>query len=255
MPAPIMYAHKILQKASAVRKAKEISWMRPDGKSQVTIEYDGQKPVRIATVVMAQQHGEKASTGAALSYDEIRSTLIEKVIKPVLEPTGLLDENTKYYINPTGRFVIGGPTGDSGLTGRKIIVDTYGGMGRHGGGSFSGKDPSKVDRSAAYMARYVAKNVVAAGLADRCELELAYAIGVPQPVSIMVETFGTAKVDEDAIARAIAKVFDFSPHGIIETLQLKNPIYQRTAAYGHFGRDSFSWEKTDRTEDLQKAIR
>lgn len=255
MPAPITYAHKIMQKAAQVRKSKEVSWMRPDGKSQVTIEYDGYKPVRISTVVMAQQHGEKASTGATLSYDEIRSTLIEKVIRPVLEPTGLLDAETKYYINPTGRFVIGGPAGDSGLTGRKIIVDSYGGMGRHGGGSFSGKDPSKVDRSASYMARYAAKNIVAAGLADRCEIELAYAIGVPQPVSIMVDTFGTGKVDERLIEKALEKVFDFSPHGIIEMLQLKRPIYLRTAAYGHFGRDSFSWEQTDRTEDLLKVLK
>jgi len=255
MPAPISYAHQIMQKASQVRKAKEVSWMRPDGKSQVTIEYDGYKPVRISTVVMSQQHGERTSQNTPLTYEEIRSTLIEKVIKPVLEPTGLLDAETKYYINPTGRFVIGGPAGDSGLTGRKIIVDSYGGMGRHGGGSFSGKDPSKVDRSASYMARYVAKNIVAAGLADRCEIELAYAIGVPQPVSIMVDTFGTGRVDERAIEKAIAQIFDFSPRGIIETLQLKRPIYQKTAAYGHFGRDGFAWEQTDKTEDLLKALR
>lgn len=255
MPAPISYAHQIMQKASQVRKAKEVSWMRPDGKSQVTIEYDGYKPVRISTVVMSQQHGERTSQNTPLTYEEIRSALIEKVIKPVLEPTGLLDADTKYYINPTGRFVIGGPAGDSGLTGRKIIVDSYGGMGRHGGGSFSGKDPSKVDRSASYMARYVAKNIVAAGLADRCEIELAYAIGVPQPVSIMVDTFGTGRVDERAIEKAIAQIFDFSPRGIIETLQLKRPIYQKTAAYGHFGRDGFAWEQTDKTEDLLKALR
>jgi len=255
MPAPISYAHQIMQKASQVRKAREVSWMRPDGKSQVTVEYDGYKPVRISTVVMSQQHGERTSQNTPLTYEEIRSTLIEKVIKPVLEPTGLLDAETKYYINPTGRFVIGGPAGDSGLTGRKIIVDSYGGMGRHGGGSFSGKDPSKVDRSASYMARYVAKNIVAAGLADRCEIELAYAIGVPQPVSIMVDTFGTGKVDERAIEKAIAQLFDFSPHGIIEALQLKRPIYQKTAAYGHFGRDGFTWEQTDKTGDLLKTLR
>lgn len=254
MPAPIILAHKILQKASQVRKNKEIAWMRPDAKSQVTIEYDGHKPVRISTVVLSQQHDEKTSLGHVLEYSEIRETLIEQVIKPVLGPTGLLDESTNYFINPTGRFVIGGPAGDTGLTGRKIIVDSYGGMGRHGGGAFSGKDPSKVDRSAAYMARYVAKNVVAAGLAERCELELAYAIGVPEPISVLVETFGTAKVDETAIARAITKVFDLTPHGIIETLQLKNPIYRATAAYGHFGRDGFSWEKTDKVEALKKAI-
>ncbi|MGB9685219.1 MAG: methionine adenosyltransferase [Rectinema subterraneum] len=255
MPTPIILAHKILQKASAVRKAKEIAWMRPDGKSQVTVEYDGHKPVRISAVVLSQQHEEINGFGHYLEYEEIRQMLIEKVIKPVLAPTGLLDERTRYFINPTGRFVIGGPAGDTGLTGRKIIVDTYGGMGRHGGGAFSGKDPSKVDRSAAYMARYIAKNVVAAGLADRCELELAYAIGVPEPISVLVETFGTAKVDEFAIEQAILKVFDLSPRGIIETLQLKNPIYRATAAYGHFGRDSFSWEKTDKIEALRKAIR
>lgn len=254
MPAPIILSHKILQKASQVRKNKEIAWMRPDAKSQVTIEYDGHKPVRISTVVLSQQHDEHTPQGHVLDYSEIRETLIELVVKPVLGSTGLLDENTRYFINPTGRFVIGGPAGDTGLTGRKIIVDSYGGMGRHGGGAFSGKDPSKVDRSAAYMARYVAKNVVAAGLAERCELELAYAIGVPEPISVLVETFGTAKVDETSIARAITKVFDLTPQGIIETLQLKNPIYRATAAYGHFGRDSFSWEKTDKIEALKKAI-
>ncbi|GAB6276460.1 MAG: methionine adenosyltransferase [Rectinema sp.] len=255
MPTPIIFAHKLLQKASALRKAKEISWMRPDGKSQVTVEYDGYKPVRISAVVLAQQHDEKNGSGHYLTYEEIRETLIEKVIKPVLGPSGLLDDNTKYFINPTGRFVIGGPAGDTGLTGRKIIVDTYGGMGRHGGGAFSGKDPSKVDRSAAYMARHIAKNVVAAGLADRCELELAYAIGVPEPISVLIDTFGTEKVEETAIEHAILKVFDLTPHGIVEALQLKNPIYRATAAYGHFGRDNFSWEKTDKVEALRKAIR
>jgi len=254
MPAPIILAHKILQKASSIRKAKEILWMRPDGKSQVTVEYDGHKPVRISAVVLSQQHDETKGSGQALSYEEIRQTLIDKVILPVLGPTGLIDAATKYFINPTGRFVIGGPAGDTGLTGRKIIVDSYGGMGRHGGGAFSGKDPSKVDRSAAYMARYIAKNVVAAGLAERCELEVAYAIGVPEPISVLVETFGTAKVDETAIERAILKVFDLTPRGIVETLQLKNPIYRATAAYGHFGRDSFSWEKIDRVEALRKAV-
>lgn len=255
MPAPIMLAGKILKEAARVRRAREISWLRPDGKSQVTVEYDGFKPVRISTVVLSQQHDEINGNGHVLEYPEIRETLIEKIIKPVLADTGLLDDNTRYFINPTGRFVIGGPACDTGLTGRKIIVDTYGGMGRHGGGSFSGKDPSKVDRSAAYMARYVAKNIVAAGLADRCELELAYAIGVPEPVSVRVETFGTAKVDEVAIERAVPKVFDFSPHGIIDYLQLKNPIYRKTAAYGHFGRSEFSWEKTDKTEALLKAVK
>jgi len=253
MPTPILLAHRILQRASTLRKAKEISWMRPDGKSQVTVEYDGYKPVRVSAVVLSQQH-EEHNGGHYLTYEEIRDTLIEKVIRPVLEPTGLLDASTKYFINPTGRFVIGGPAGDTGLTGRKIIVDTYGGMGRHGGGAFSGKDPTKVDRSAAYMARYIAKNIVAAGLADRCELEVAYAIGVPEPISVLVDTFGTEKVDKTAIERAILQVFDLTPHGIIETLQLKNPIYRATAAYGHFGRDGFAWEKTDRVEALRKAI-
>ena len=254
MPMPIMLAHKLLQKAAAVRKAKEILWMRPDGKSQVTVEYDGYTPVRISAVVFSQQHDEKNGGGHYLIYEEIRETLIERIIKPVLEPSGLLDANTKYFINPTGRFVIGGPLGDTGLTGRKIISDTYGGMGRHGGGSFSGKDPTKVDRSAAYMVRYIAKNVVAAGLADRCEIEVAYAIGVPEPISVRVETFGTSKVDELAIERAVLRVFDLTPKGIIETLQLKNPIYRATSVYGHFGRDGFSWEKTDRVEALLKAI-
>jgi S-adenosylmethionine synthetase len=254
MPTPILLAHRILQRASALRKSKEISWMRPDGKSQVTVEYEGYRPVRISAVVLSQQH-EEHNGSHYLAYEEIRGTLIEKVIKPVLEPTGLLDASTKYFINPTGRFVIGGPAGDTGLTGRKIIVDTYGGMGRHGGGAFSGKDPTKVDRSAAYMARYIAKNVVAAGFADRCELELAYAIGVPEPISVLVDTFGTEKVDKASIERAILQVFDLTPHGIIETLQLKNPIYRETAAYGHFGRNNFAWEKTDRVETLRKAVR
>ncbi|MDX9783642.1 MAG: methionine adenosyltransferase [Spirochaetia bacterium] len=254
MPAPIILAHRILKEASRIRKTRQIPWMRPDGKSQVTVEYDGNKPIRIAAVVLSQQHDESGAEGALLSYSEIRESLIEQVIKPVLEPSGLLDADTKYYINPTGRFVIGGPAGDTGLTGRKIIVDSYGGMGRHGGGAFSGKDPSKVDRSAAYMARYVAKNIVAAGLATRCELELAYAIGVPEPVSVLVETFGTATVEEEAIARAVKKVFDLSPQGIIETLRLKAPQYRATAAYGHFGRQGFAWENTDRVPVLLKAL-
>ncbi len=254
MPAPIILAHRLLKEAARIRKARIIPWMRPDGKSQVTVEYDGNKPVRIAAVVLSQQHDESEAEGALLSYGEIRERLIEQVIKPVLGPSGLLDADTKYYINPTGRFVIGGPAGDTGLTGRKIIVDSYGGMGRHGGGAFSGKDPSKVDRSAAYMARYVAKNIVAAGLATRCELELAYAIGVPEPVSVLVETFGTAKVEESAIAEAVRRVFDLSPQGIIEALHLKAPQYRATAAYGHFGREGFSWENTDKVQALLKAI-
>jgi len=248
MPAPIMLAHKLLIRATELRKQGVISWLRPDAKSQVTIEYEGHRPVRIDTVVVSHQHDEE------VGYEEIKNEIIKRIIKPVLEPTGLLTEKTKYFINPTGRFVIGGPYGDSGLTGRKIIVDTYGGMGRHGGGSFSGKDPTKVDRSAAYMARYVAKNLVAAGLCERCELELAYAIGVPFPVSVMVDTFGTGVVPEEKLEKAVEKVFDLSPAGIIKALDLRRPIYQKTATYGHFGRDTFPWEKTDRVEELKKAV-
>jgi S-adenosylmethionine synthetase len=248
MPAPIHFAHRILYRAAELRKAKRVPWLRPDAKSQVTLVYEGHKPIAIDTVVVSHQHDPD------IPYEALRDTIIEEIIKPVLQPTGLLGPEVKYFINPTGRFVIGGPMGDTGLTGRKIIVDTYGGMGRHGGGSFSGKDPSKVDRSAAYMARYVAKNVVAAGLAERCEIQLAYAIGVPFPVSVMVETFGTSAVDEEAISKAIREVFDLTPAGIIRTLDLKRPIYRATAAYGHFGRDGFSWEKTDKIEALKKAI-
>jgi S-adenosylmethionine synthetase len=248
MPAPIMYAHKLLLKATELRKSKRLPWLRPDAKSQVTLVYEGHKPVAIDTVVISHQHDPD------ISYETLRSVIIDEIIRPVLEPTGLLGADAKYFVNPTGRFVIGGPAGDTGLTGRKIIVDTYGGMGRHGGGAFSGKDPSKVDRSAAYMARYVAKNVVAAGLAERCEIQLAYAIGVPYPVSVMVETFGTATAPEEAIAKAIGKVFDLSPAGIVKALALKRPIFRATAAYGHFGREIFSWEKTDKAEALAKAI-
>ena len=249
MPAPIMYAHNLLLKATKLRKDKTISWLRPDSKSQVTIQYENHKPVRIDTVVISHQHNPD------VSYDTIKDTIVEQIIKPVLEPTGLLDADTKFFVNPTGRFVVGGPFGDTGLTGRKIIVDTYGGMGRHGGGCFSGKDPSKVDRSAAYMARYIAKNIVAAGLAERCEIQLAYAIGVPFPVSVMVDTFGTGKVEDFAISEAVKEVFDCTPAGIIKTLDLKKPIYQATAAYGHFGRSEFSWEKTDKLEQLKNAIK
>ena len=248
MPLPITLAHKLLIHATKLRKNKTIKWLRPDSKSQVTVEYEGFKPIRIDAVVISHQHDPD------VSHKVIESTIIEQIIKPILEPTGLLDKKTKYYVNPTGRFVIGGPTGDTGLTGRKIIVDTYGGMGRHGGGAFSGKDPTKVDRSAAYAARYVAKNVVAAKLAERCEIQLAYAIGVPFPVSVMVETFGTAKVDERRIEEAIMKVFDLSPAEIIKNLRLWRPIYQTTATYGHFGRSEFLWEKTDKVEELKKAI-
>lgn len=249
MPAPVMYAHKILMNAASLRKSGVIEWMRPDAKSQVTIEYEGHKPIHIDTIVVSHQHNPD------ISQKKIKDTIIEQVIKPVLEPTGLLDKKTKYFINPTGQFIIGGPQGDAGLTGRKIIVDTYGGMGRHGGGAFSGKDPSKVDRSAAYMARYIAKNIVASGLAERAEVELAYAIGVPFPVAIMVNTFGTGKVPDEVISKAISQVFDCSPAGIVDTLNLKKPIYSPTAAYGHFGREGFSWEKTNKTSALKKAIK
>jgi S-adenosylmethionine synthetase len=248
MPLPITLAHKILFHAAKLRKNNTIEWLRPDSKSQVTVEYEGHKPIRIDAVVIAHQHDPD------VSHRDIESCIIEEVIKPVLEPTGLLDKKTKYYINPTGRFVVGGPFGDSGLTGRKIIVDTYGGMGRHGGGAFSGKDPTKVDRSAAYAARHVAKNVVAAKLAERCEVQVAYAIGVPFPVSVMVDTLGTAKVDERRIETAILKVFDLSPAGIIKSFDLRRPIYRKTASYGHFGRAEFPWEKTDKIEALKKAI-
>lgn len=249
MPAPIMYSHKLLLKATELRKSGAIKWLRPDAKSQVTIEYEGHKPVRIDTVVISHQHDPE------IKHEEIRKTIIEQIIKPVLEPTGLLDEQTKFYVNPTGSFITGGPDGDAGLTGRKIIVDTYGGMGRHGGGAFSGKDPSKVDRSAAYMARYIAKNIVAAGLAERAEVQLAYAIGVPFPVSIMVDTFGTASVEQEKIIEAVKKVFDCTPAGIVKTLDLLRPVYRKTAAYGHFGRDEFTWEKTDKADELREAVK
>ena len=249
MPAPITYAHKLMIKSAELRKNGSINWFRPDSKAQVTLEYEGHRPVHIDTVVLSQQHDP------GISYDEIKSTIISKLIKPVLEPTGLLDEKTKFFVNPTGQFCIGGPVGDSGLTGRKIIVDTYGGMGRHGGGCFSGKDPSKVDRSAAYMARYIAKNIVAADLAERCEIQLSYAIGVPFPVSIMAETFGTGKVPEAKIVEAVKKVFDCTPAGIVKTLDLKRPIYSATASYGHFGRSEFPWEKTDKVKELLAEIK
>ena len=249
MPLPIMMAHKILIRLSDARKSGEIPYLKPDGKSQVTVEYDNGKPIRIDTVVLSTQHA------ADVLYDEIKQDMIEKIIKPVL-PKELLDEkNITYHINPTGRFVIGGPHGDTGLTGRKIMVDTYGGYGSHGGGAFSGKDPTKVDRSAAYMARYVAKNIVASGLATECEIQFAYAIGVAEPVSVMVNTYGTGQVDDEAIVRAVKKIFDLTPTGIIDMLDLRKPIYKKTAAYGHFGRDDFTWEKTDRIEDIKRAIK
>ena len=248
MPAPIMLAHKILLKATDLRKSGAIKWLRPDAKSQVTIGYENFIPKRIDTVVVSHQHDDN------ISYGEIKNTIIEQIIKPVLAEENFGHDNVNFYINPTGRFVIGGPHGDTGLTGRKIIVDTYGGMGRHGGGAFSGKDPSKVDRSAAYMARYIAKNIVASGVCTRCEVQLAYAIGVPFPVSVMVNTFGTSQVEEKKIEEAVKQLFDLSPAGIVRTLDLKKPIYQKTASYGHFGRDIFSWEKTDKAEAIKKEL-
>ena len=250
MPLPISLAHKLAKRLAEVRKNSMFDYLRPDGKSQVTVEYDEQNlPVRVDTVVISTQHSPE------VSLQQIRKDMIEQVVKPVI-PAHLLDENTKYFINPTGRFVIGGPQGDSGLTGRKIIVDTYGGIGRHGGGAFSGKDPTKVDRSAAYAARWVAKNIVAAGLAKRCELQLAYAIGVAEPVSVMVDTFGTGTVDEGKLAEAVRKVFDLRPAAIIETLDLRRPIYKQLAAYGHMGREELGvkWEQTDKVEELKKAL-
>lgn len=247
MPLTIALAHKLARRLTEARKSKEISYLRPDGKTQVTVEYEDGKPVRIDTIVISTQHRPD------VDRKTIEQDLIKKVIAPTV-PENLLDENTKYYINPTGRFVVGGPQGDAGLTGRKIIVDTYGGMARHGGGAFSGKDPTKVDRSGAYAARYVAKNVVAAGLADKCEIQIAYAIGVARPVSIMVETFGTAKVEESLIADLIQKHFDLRPAGIIKMLDLRRPIYRQTAAYGHFGRTDVDlpWEKTDKADNLRR---
>ena len=245
MPLPITMAHQLSMKLAQVRKKKELSWVRPDGKSQVSVVYEGGVPKRIDTVVVSTQHSPE------ISMNHLREEVIAKVIKPVCG--SWIDSRTKFLVNPTGRFVIGGPPGDTGLTGRKIIADTYGGMGRHGGGSFSGKDPSKVDRSACYMARYVAKNVVAAELADKCEVQVAYAIGMAEPVSIMVDTFGSGKASEEEIEAKIRKVFDMRPAGIIKALDLKRPIYRKTAAYGHFGRNDpgFTWEKTDKASLLR----
>lgn len=247
MPMPISLAHKLAKKLTDVRRQGILDYLRPDGKSQVTVEYDNGRPVRVDTVVVSAQHGVE------VDYQKIRNDILEYVVKPII-PGNLLDEKTKYLINPTGRFVVGGPQGDAGLTGRKIIVDTYGGMGRHGGGAFSGKDPTKVDRSGAYAARYVAKNVVAAGLASRCEVQIAYAIGVAQPVSIMIDTFGTGKIDDGKILRIINEHFDLRPDAIIRDLKLRRPIYRKTAAYGHFGRndEDFTWEKTDKAEDMRR---
>ena len=249
MPLPISLAHRLARRLTQVRKDGTLEYLRPDGKSQVTVEYEGDTPVRIEAVVISSQHA------ADVDMETLRKDIMREVILPVL-PADLVDENTKYYVNPTGRFVIGGPNGDTGLTGRKIMVDTYGGMGRHGGGAFSGKDPTKVDRSAAYAARWVAKNIVAAGLAARCEVQLAYAIGVAQPVSIRVDTFGTGTVPEEKIETAVESVFDLRPAAIIETLGLRKPIYRKLAAYGHMGREDLGvlWEKTDRVDALKLAL-
>ncbi len=249
MPMPVSYAHKLTRRLTAVRKDGTLDYLRPDGKSQVTVEYDDNKPVRIDTIVISTQHSPE------VTHDRIESDIIANVINPVI-PAELMDEETKIFINPTGRFVIGGPQGDSGLTGRKIIVDTYGGYSRHGGGAFSGKDPTKVDRSAAYAARYVAKNIVAAGLASKCEIQLAYAIGVAHPVSLLVETFGTAAVAEEKLVEAVNKVFDLRPAAIIEALDLRKPIYRDLSAYGQMGREDLgvTWEKTDKVEALLAAV-
>lgn len=246
MPMPIQMAHELTLKLTEVRKNGTLGYLRPDGKSQVTIEYRDGKPARVEAVVISSQHADDVST------EQIRQDVMEKVIKAVI-PSELLDENTKYHINPTGRFVVGGPMGDAGLTGRKIIVDTYGGYAPHGGGAFSGKDPTKVDRSAAYMARYIAKNIVAAGLADKCTVQLAYAIGVAEPVSVLVDTHDTGEIDEDRLAEIVRENFKLTPREIIESLDLQKPIYRNTAAYGHFGREGFSWERTDRAEALRRA--
>ncbi len=249
MPMPISLAHKLALKLTEVRKEKVVDYLRPDGKTQVTVEYHDNKPVRVDTIVISTQHNPEVDRAT------IQKDLIEYVVKTTV-PAELLDENTKYYVNPTGRFVIGGPQGDSGLTGRKIIVDTYGGYARHGGGAFSGKDPTKVDRSAAYAARYIAKNIVAAGLADKCEVELAYAIGVAKPVSVMVETFGTNKIDNEKIQQAVNENFDLRPASIIEEFNLRRPIYKQIAAYGHFGRENLNlpWEQTDKVDALKKYL-
>jgi S-adenosylmethionine synthetase len=251
MPTPIQLSHKLGRELTQVRKSGELPWLRPDAKTQVSVEYEGHTPIRVTAVVISTQHSPD------VKHKEIRETLIERVVRKIV-PAELIDAETRYLINPTGRFVIGGPEGDSGLTGRKIIVDSYGGMGRHGGGAFSGKDPSKVDRSAAYMGRYVAKNIVAAGLADRCEIQFAYAIGYPDPVSICVNTFGTSTVDESKIEEAVKQVFNFKPAAIIKQLNLLRPIYSKTTNYGHFGREddleALTWERTDKAEALRKLV-
>src|SRR5262245_5456293 len=248
MPLPIMLAHQLTRRLTEVRKGNELDFLRPDGKSQVTVEYDGKRPVRVEAVVISTQHSP------SVSHRDLSDAILEKVIKPVV-PAELLDKNTKYHINPTGKFVIGGPQGDTGLTGRKIIVDTYGGRGRHGGGAFSGKDPTKVDRSACYMARYIAKNLVASGIADEVEVQLAYAIGVADPVSVYVDTFGTGKIDHTKLEELVREHFQMTPRGIIESLRLRRPIFKKTAAYGHFGRNEpeFTWEATDKADALRMA--
>ncbi|MDZ4815803.1 MAG: methionine adenosyltransferase [Verrucomicrobiota bacterium] len=252
MPAPIMFSHRLGRTLTKIRKAGKVDWLRPDAKTQVSIEYRDRKPVRVTAVVISTQHAEN------VKHSEIESFLIEEVIKKVI-PASMLDKRTQYLINPTGRFVVGGPEGDSGLTGRKIIVDTYGGMGRHGGGAFSGKDPSKVDRSAAYMGRYVAKNIVAAGLADRAEIQFAYAIGHPDPVSVYVDTFGTGVVEDTKITKAVQEIFSFKPAEIVKQLNLLRPIYRKTTNYGHFGKiddlNTITWEKTDKAEALKKLVK
>ncbi len=247
MPAPITYAHRLVQKQAEVRKSGKLDFLRPDAKSQVTFVYENNRPVGVDAVVLSTQHCDSVST------EQVREAVMEEIIKPVL-PEQWLSDRTRFHINPTGRFVIGGPMGDCGLTGRKIIVDTYGGMARHGGGAFSGKDPSKVDRSAAYAGRYVAKNIVAAGLADRCEIQISYAIGVAEPTSISIETFGTGKVDEQTLVALVREHFDLRPYGLIKMLDLERPIFRQTAAYGHFGRDAFPWENTDKAEALRAAL-
>ena len=248
MPLPILLAHKLVMKLAELRKNDILGYLRPDGKSQVTIEYKGGKPFRVDSVVISTQHSPD------VTLKEIKEDVIEKVIKTTIDPRLLDEENVKYYVNPTGRFVVGGPMGDTGLTGRKIIVDSYGGVGSHGGGCFSGKDPSKVDRSGSYMARYIAKNIIAAGLAERVQVQIAYAIGVPEPVSVLAETYGTGKIPQEKIVKLIRKNFDLTPKGMIDTLDLRRPIFKKTAAYGHFGRNDpdFTWEKTDKAETLRK---
>lgn len=249
MPLPIMLAHKLVRRLTEVRKTKTVDYLRPDGKSQVTVEYEDGKPARVDTILISAQHAPSAKE------ERLKEDIINKVIK-VIVPEEMIDSKTKFFVNPTGRFVVGGPQGDTGITGRKIMVDTYGGLGRHGGGCFSGKDPSKVDRSASYIARYIAKNIVAAGIAKKCELQLSYAIGKAEPVSVSVDSFGTGKVSDSKITKVVRNLFDLTPNGIITKLELRRPIYRRTACYGHFGRieEGFSWEKTDKVDELKRAL-